>query len=113
MLPENQAAMLSRAGDVHSYATRSARSGLALTTRDHRSVGYRIPREWASTDQALRGWGPWARFREGPGLVFCLAMRGSSVRLPAAMLAGGGQLTSRRGCVEDGGSGRVSFFGLF
>ena len=47
-LPENQAAMLSRAGDVHGHGTRSARAGLYLSTRDHRSVGYRVPKEWAS-----------------------------------------------------------------
>ena len=46
--------MLGRARDVHGYATRSAATGLALQTRDHRSVGYRIPREWASLTEAQR-----------------------------------------------------------
>ena len=46
-LPENQAAMLQRVGDVHGHATRSARRGIHVGTRDHRSVGYRVPREWA------------------------------------------------------------------
>ena len=54
-LPENQAAMLSRVGDVHGHATRAARSGLFLSTRDRRSVGYRIPREWASLTEGQRG----------------------------------------------------------
>ena len=44
-LPGSQAAMLGRAGDVHGYSTRSARAGLYLSTRDHRSVGYRVPKE--------------------------------------------------------------------
>ena len=47
LLPENQAAMLRRVGDVHGHATRSARAGLHVSTRDHASVGYRVPREWA------------------------------------------------------------------
>ena len=54
-LPESQAAMLSRAGDVHRHATRSARSGLFLSTRDSRSVGYRVPKELASLTEAQRG----------------------------------------------------------
>ena len=65
LLPENQAAMLRRTADVHGYATRSAGSGLALTTRDHRSVGYRVPREWASLTEAQRGVGTLAAFKRG------------------------------------------------
>ena len=42
LLPEGQAAMLRRTADVHGYATRSARMGIALTARDHQSVGYRV-----------------------------------------------------------------------
>ena len=55
LLPENQAAMLSRAAAVHGHATRSARTGIALTSRDHRSVKYRVPREWLSLTEAQRG----------------------------------------------------------
>ena len=65
MLPENQAAMLRRAADIHGYATRSARSGLALTSRDHRLVGYRVPREWASVGKTLRGVGSIGAFKRG------------------------------------------------
>ena len=54
-LPESQAAMLRRAGDVHGHATRAARSGLFFSTRDSKSVGYRIPKEWASLTEANRG----------------------------------------------------------
>ena len=64
-LPENQAAMLGRTGDVHSYATRSAGSGLYLSTRDHRSVGYRVPREWAGLSESLRATGSLAAFKRG------------------------------------------------
>ena len=47
--------MLSRVGDVHGHATRAARSGLFVSTRDHRAVGYRVPREWGSMTEAERG----------------------------------------------------------
>ena len=57
--------MLSRRADVHGYATRSAGSGLALTTRDHQSVGYRVPTEWASLTREERGVGSLAAFKRG------------------------------------------------
>ena len=55
--------MLGRTGDVHGYATRSARTGLFLATRDHRSVGYRVPKEWAGLTEAQRGAGTLAAFK--------------------------------------------------
>ena len=64
-LPVNQAAMLARMGDVHGHATRSARRGLALKTGDHRSVGYRVPKEWATIPEAERGKGSLAAFKRG------------------------------------------------
>ena len=45
LLPSGQAAMLTRTADLHGYATRSARIGLAVMARDHRMVGYRVPKE--------------------------------------------------------------------
>ena len=62
-LPENQAAMLGRVGGVHGHGTRSARMGLFLSTRDHRSVGYRVPKEWASLSEGLRGVGSLGGFK--------------------------------------------------
>ena len=64
-LPENQAAMLSRTGDVHGHATRSARSGLFISTRDQRSVGYRVPREWSVLSEAQRGAASTTALRRG------------------------------------------------
>ena len=55
--------MLGRTGDVHGHATRSARVGMFLATRDHRSVGYRVPKEWAALPEALRGVGSVAAFK--------------------------------------------------
>ena len=54
-LPENQANMLSNISSVHRYATRSAQTGLFISTQDHRSVGYRIPSEWDSLASNLQG----------------------------------------------------------
>ena len=62
-LPAGQAAMLDRSGDVHRYATRSARAGMALTARDHRMVGYRVPKEWATLTEEQRGTGSLAAFK--------------------------------------------------
>ena len=57
-LPENQAAMLQRADERHGYGTRAARGGeLALSSRDHRGVGYRVPTEWRSLSKEERGMG--------------------------------------------------------
>ena len=63
LLPESQAAMLRRAGQVHDHATRSARAGLHVSTRDHASVGYRVPKEWAGLSAELRGVGTLAAFK--------------------------------------------------
>ena len=77
-LPPNQAAMLGRAGDVHGHATRAARSGLFVSTREHRAVGYRVPVEWGSLSEAQRGVPSLAAFRRGSRAGF-LAGYASSV----------------------------------
>ena len=62
-LPGGQAAMLGRVGDVHSHATRSAGWGLFVSTRDHRSVGYRVPK--AALTEGQRGGGHIGGLQEG------------------------------------------------
>ena len=57
--------MLSRVGDVHGDATRVARSGLFFSTGECRSVGYRVPKEWASLTEAQRGAASLAAFKGG------------------------------------------------
>ena len=64
-LPAGQAAMLSRTDSVHQYGTRSARTGMALTARDHRVVGYRVPSEWATLTEGQRGMRSLAAFKRG------------------------------------------------
>ena len=57
-LPENQAAMLQRVDERHGHGTRAARGGgLALSSGDHRVVGYRVPTEWRSLSEEQRGMG--------------------------------------------------------
>ena len=53
-LPENQASLLYKVRDIHGHNTRSAGSGLYIQTQDHRSVGYRVPKEWESVSKVLR-----------------------------------------------------------
>ena len=65
VLPVNQAAMLGRIEGVHGYGTRSARAGLYLSTRDHRAVGYRVPKEWATLSEDQRGLGSLGAFKRG------------------------------------------------
>ena len=62
-LPVNQASMLDRVGGIHGHATRSARLGMFVSTRDHRSVGYRVPREWAGLSESQRAAGSLAAFK--------------------------------------------------
>ena len=64
-LPENQRAMLRRVGDVHGHGTRSARAGIYLSSRDHGSVGYRVPEEWARLTEEQRGVRSLAAFKRG------------------------------------------------
>ena len=78
MLPPNQAAMLGRVGDVHGHATRASRSGLFVSTRDHKGVGYRVPVEWGSLTEAQRGVPSLSAFKRGSRAGF-LGEYGASV----------------------------------
>ena len=51
-------------------ATRSARSGLYVSSRDHRAVGYRVPKEWAALSESQRGVGSLAAFKRGSRVGF-------------------------------------------
>ena len=53
-LPECQSAMFQKTSEVHRYATRTAGTGMALSSRDHCSIAFRAPREWASLPGKLR-----------------------------------------------------------
>ena len=53
-LPQAQAAMLEKVSQTHKYGTRLARRGMFVSTRDHRRVGYKIPKEWGTITESLR-----------------------------------------------------------
>ena len=72
--------MLGRVGGVHGHATRSAMSGLFLSTRDHRSVGYRVPKEWAALTEAQRSVGSLSAFKNGSRGGFLGAYRAFECR---------------------------------
>ena len=88
-LPENQAAMFARTGDVHGHATRAARSGMFLSTRDQQSVGYRVPKEWAGLTEGERGAASLAAFKRGSRAGF-LAEYGASVCMDGGCKVCGG-----------------------
>lgn len=67
-LPEHQAAMFERVDQVHGYGTRGAGVGLYLSTRDHRSVGYKVPKEWGGLSPKLREAGSLAGFKRSSGI---------------------------------------------
>ena len=57
--------MLGRIDGVHGHQTRAAGAGLYLTSRDHRSVGYRVPKEWSTITGGQRRVGSLAAFKRG------------------------------------------------
>ena len=65
LLPAGQAAMMHRTDSVHGDATWTARAGIALTTRDHWMVGYRVPREWSTLSEGERKAGSLGAFKRG------------------------------------------------
>ena len=79
-MPENRAAMLGRVSSVHGHATRAARSGLFVSTGDHRLAGYRIPKEWATLTEAQRSVGSLASFKRGSRAGFLGAYRAFECR---------------------------------
>ena len=54
-LPQGQAAILERVSQTHSHGTRLASRGMFVSTRDHKQLGYKVPREWGTLTDALRG----------------------------------------------------------
>ena len=90
--------MLGKVGDVHGHGTRAAGSGLFLATRDHRSVGYRVPKEWATMTEAQRGVGSLAGLKRGSrgGFLAGYASVGCRVR-GCYVCRGGGVEGSQRG----------------
>ena len=82
LLQRVKTSVLSLLEETADFATRSARTVIALTARDHRVVGYRVPKEWAALTEGQRGAGSLAAFKRGSragflaeygGFVCCMA----------------------------------------
>ena len=54
-LPQAQAAMLERVSQTHDHGTRLASRGMYVSTRNHKQIGYRVPKEWETLTDTLRG----------------------------------------------------------
>ena len=90
-LPENQAAMLQRADERHGYGTRAARGGeLALSSRDHRGVGYRVPMEWRSLSEEQRGMGWISGFKRSSRAGFLVGYGAFDCGVAGCQACGGG-----------------------
>ena len=46
--------MLEKVTQTHEHGTRLARRGMFVSTRDHRRVGYRIPKEWQTVTETMQ-----------------------------------------------------------
>ena len=53
-LPSSQAQALSRICEAHEHRTRAAERGIAIGSQDHKSVAYRVPKEWGALGSELR-----------------------------------------------------------
>ena len=83
-------------GSLHGHATRSARSGLVVATRDHGSMGYRVPVEWRSLTEEQRGLGSVLGFKQSSRAGFLAGYGGFTCRLADCGVCGAD--------VGDGGS---------
>ena len=82
--------MLGRVADVHGHATRAARTGLFLSTRDHRGVGYRVPTEWGTLSEVQRGVGSLGAFKRGSRAGFLAGYEASVCRVVGCDMCAGG-----------------------
>ena len=48
---------------IHRYETRAARGGIALGSKNHNSIAYRVPKEWASLPEELKEVKSYAGFK--------------------------------------------------
>ena len=53
-LPSSQARALSKSSEVHKHDTRAAQNGISIRTQDHKSIAYRIPKEWGTLKEEQR-----------------------------------------------------------
>ena len=81
--------MLDRVESAHGHNTRAARAGIYLSAREHRSVGYRVPREWASLSERTRGIGSSAGFKRQSKREFLNAYKAFTCQERGCRVCGG------------------------
>ena len=62
-LPTAQSDMLNRVSVIHGHSTRGAANGIYASSRDHCSLNYRLPNEWASMERGFREEGSLMAFK--------------------------------------------------
>ena len=90
-LPDNQAKLLSRVEDVHSHNTRAARTGVYISSRDHRVVGFRVPKEWDTLPQELKLTKSFTAFKKKSKEGFLREYREFSCSTQDCYVCGGGR----------------------
>ena len=53
-LPGSQAQVLSKVSEGHNHNTRTAQRGISVSTQDHKSIAYRVPKEWEKLGKELK-----------------------------------------------------------
>ena len=89
-LPENQAELLGKTEEVHSHNTRAARAGLYVSTRDHRAVGYRIPKEWDTLPHEMKTTKSLTTFKRKSKEGFLTEYKGFRCRVEGCYVCGEG-----------------------
>ena len=82
--------MLGRVGNVHGHGTRAARAGLFLSARDHRSVGYRVPKEWTALPEEIRNFGTITGFKKKSKRELLGGYKAFECRVRGCRVCGGG-----------------------
>ena len=96
--------MLQRVRDVHGYGIRAAGRGIHVGTRDHRSVGYRVPTEWAGMARGEREIGSLAAFKRRSRAGFLAGYGGFECGVLGCGVCGGpGDLASQGGHLPQDG----------
>ena len=88
-LPESQAVLLGRVESTHGYNTRAARAGIFVSAREHRSLGYRIPKEWETLPEELRSFGTVTGFKKRSKKEFLTVYRSFECGERGCLVCGG------------------------
>ena len=83
-----QDVIMSRGGCKFSWVITTIDTNQGRASRDHASVGYRVPKEWDSLGEGERGMGSLAGFKKGSRAGF---LRGYAAFVCAGCYVCGGQ----------------------